>query len=259
MNYETLAMTTPQLREVANNAEPLPGRWLKWAAVCGIWTFFVILNTSQMYLGMRAEGMRHDLWRVFAVQAVNWYGWALLTPLILWLGSRVPFERGRWARALALHLLFCLLLSAVKNAADIVAYVYVRPWGEMTNERPFLDLFVGKMMSQFHLYVLIYGTILGVGYAFNYYVKFRERETRASQLEARLAQAELQALRMQLNPHFLFNTLNGIAGLERDNRNKTAVQMIAGLSDLLRHALDSAGQQEVPLRQELEFLELYLG
>jgi LytS/YehU family sensor histidine kinase len=119
-------------------------------------------------------------------------------------------------------------------------------------------MFWGKLTSQLHISVLIYGTILGVGYAFNYYVKFREREARASQLEAQLAQAQLHALKMQLHPHFLFNTLNGISGLVRDGSNKAAVRMIAGLSDLLRHTLDTEAQQEVPLRRELEFLELYL-
>jgi LytS/YehU family sensor histidine kinase len=100
--------------------------------------------------------------------------------------------------------------------------------------------------------------IIGLAYAFDYHSIFREREFRASQLESQLAQAQLQALKMQLHPHFLFNTLNGIAGLIRTNENKVAVSMIAGLSELLRHALENAGKHEVPLREELEFLELYL-
>jgi LytS/YehU family sensor histidine kinase len=81
---------------------------------------------------------------------------------------------------------------------------------------------------------------------------------RASQLEAQLAQAQLQMLKMQLQPHFLFNTLNGITGLVRDNDNAAAVQMLVGLSDLLRQTLDNAGKQEVRLSEELEWLELYL-
>lgn len=81
---------------------------------------------------------------------------------------------------------------------------------------------------------------------------------RASQLEAQLAQAQLQMLKMQLHPHFLFNTLNGITGLVRDNDNAAAVQMLVGLSDLLRQTLDNAGKQEVRLSEELEWLELYL-
>jgi sensor histidine kinase YesM len=119
-------------------------------------------------------------------------------------------------------------------------------------------MYWSRLASEFHLELIVYGMILGVGYAFSYYSRYRERELRASQLESQLAQAQLQALKMQLHPHFLFNTLNGIAGLVRDRNNKAAVSMIAGLSDLLRHTLENAGRQEVPLREELEFLELYL-
>jgi LytS/YehU family sensor histidine kinase len=105
---------------------------------------------------------------------------------------------------------------------------------------------------------LFYGLILGIGSALDYYRQFRERELRASQLEAQLAQAQLQMLKMQLHPHFLFNTLNGITGLVRDQDNAAAVQMLVGLSDLLRQTLDNAGKQEVRLGEELEWLELYL-
>jgi LytS/YehU family sensor histidine kinase len=119
-------------------------------------------------------------------------------------------------------------------------------------------MFLGRAMSQFHLDLLIYAATLGVSYAVSYYFRYREREFRATQLESQLTQAQLQTLKMQLQPHFLFNTLNGIAGLVRDNRNKAAVNMIAGLSDLLRYTLENAGKQEVPLKEELAFLELYL-
>jgi two-component system LytT family sensor kinase len=119
-------------------------------------------------------------------------------------------------------------------------------------------MFSGRAISQFHQDLLIYGAIIGVSYAVSYYFRFREREFRASQLENQLVQAQLQTLKMQLQPHFLFNTLNGIAGLVRDSRNKAAVDMLAGLSDLLRYTLENAGKQEVPLKEELEFLELYL-
>jgi sensor histidine kinase YesM len=119
-------------------------------------------------------------------------------------------------------------------------------------------MFAGRLTSQFHIDLLIYAATLGTSYAVSFYERYREREVRATQLEAQLAQAQLQALKMQLHPHFLFNTLNGIAGLVRDSRNKAAVDMLVGLSDLLRYTLENAGKQEVPLREELDFLELYL-
>ncbi|MCA1557757.1 MAG: histidine kinase, partial [Acidobacteria bacterium] len=105
--------------------------------------------------------------------------------------------------------------------------------------------------------LLIYWVILGIDHALRYYTKYRERELQASQLEARLAQAQLQVLKMQLHPHFLFNTLHAISTLmHRDV--EAADRMIARLSDLLRLALDNEGVQEVTLKQELELLERYL-
>jgi LytS/YehU family sensor histidine kinase len=105
--------------------------------------------------------------------------------------------------------------------------------------------------------MLTYGAILGVGLAFSYYARFREREMRASQLEAQLAQAQLQALKMQLHPHFLFNALHSISALVHSDPD-AADKMIARLGDFLRLTLENSAAQEVPLRQELEFLNCYL-
>ena len=134
----------------------------------------------------------------------------------------------------------------------------ILPFGPPAQPRSFVEMFSSRALNQIHLDLLIYGATIGMSYAVSYYFRFREREFRASQLESQLAQAQLQTLKMQLHPHFLFNTLNAIAGLVRDSRNKAAVNMLAGLSDLLRYTLENAGKQQVPLREELEFLELYL-
>ena len=232
-------------------------RRLRWLFIIGFWTFFGALNGSQMYLGIRSEGMDIPLSRVFAWQMLGWIPWALLTPAVLWLGRRFPLERPGLARNLSVHAAACALVAAAHAALFTVANMLLSPFE--SRPRSFLEMFYGRLTSQFHIDLLIYGAVLGTSYAVGYYARFREREVRATQLEARLAQAELQALKMQLHPHFLFNTLNGIAGLVRDKKNSAAVEMIAGLSDLLRYTLDGAGRQEVTLREELEFLELYLG
>jgi len=130
--------------------------------------------------------------------------------------------------------------------------------GHSLAEMQFNVLLVYWWLRDLPFAALFYALILGIGSALDYYRQFRERQLRASQLEAQLAQAELQMLKMQLHPHFLFNTLNGITGLVRDNDNAAAVEMLVGLSDLLRQTLDSAGKQEVRLSEELEWLELYL-
>jgi two-component sensor histidine kinase len=236
-----------------------PGkRMVRWAIIIGFWTFFGLLNATQLYLGLRMEGMYLPWWRVFATDLIGWWPWIPATPIVLWLGRRFPIDRGTWWRVLPIHLLASVLICAAHFAVFTYAGILFSPFGPPREPRPFLQMFVGRAMNQFHLDLLIYAATLGVSYAVSYYFRYREREFRASQLESQLAQAQLQTLKMQLQPHFLFNTLHGIAGLVRDNRNKAAVNMLAGLSDLLRYTLENAGKQEVPLKEELEFLELYL-
>ena len=231
---------------------------LKWAIIVGFWTFFGLLAGSQLYFGVRMEGIHLPFWRVFGVNLFGWWPWILATPIVLTLARRFPIERGTWWRVLPIHLVACLVIWAAHFAFFTYVGILWSPFGAPRTPRSFWDMFLGRAMSEFHLDLLIYAATLGVSYAVSYYLRFREGELRASQLEAQLAQAQLQTLKMQLHPHFLFNTLNGIAGLVRDSRNKAAVDMLAGLSDLLRYTLENAGKQEVPLKEELEFLELYL-
>jgi two-component system LytT family sensor kinase len=232
--------------------------WLKWAIISGFWILFGILNGTQLFLGVRLEGFPISFWRAFGTDFLGWLIWIPATAIVLALGRRFPVERETWWRVLPIHLISSLLISAAHFAFVTVLYRALLPFGPPRRPQPFLEMFSGRAISQVHLDLLIYGAIIGVSYAVSYYFRFREREFRASQLENQLVQAQLQTLKMQLQPHFLFNTLNGIAGLVRDSRNKDAVDMLAGLSDLLRYTLENAGKQEVPLKEELEFLELYL-
>jgi len=231
---------------------------LKWIIIVGFWTFFGLLNASQLYFGLKMEGLNLPLWRVAGVNLFGWWPWIPATAMVLALGRRFPVERGTWLRSLPIHLAAAALISIAQFAIFTYAMRVFSPFGPPRTPRPFLEQMLGRALSEFHIDLIIYAAILGLGYAVRYYFRFREGEYRASQLEARLAQAQLQTLKMQLQPHFLFNTLNGIAGLVRDSRNKAAVDMLAGLSDLLRYTLENAGKQEVPLKEELEFLELYL-
>jgi signal transduction histidine kinase len=242
----------------SDNGARTNGRRLKWAIIVGFWTFFGALNGTQLYLGLRMEGLHLSIWRVFATDVFGWWPWIAATPIVLALGRRFPFERGNWWRVVPVHLIACLLIASAHFAIFTYASDLFSPFGPPRVPRSFWESFLGRATSQFHLDLIIYAATLGMSYAVSYYSQFREREFRAAQLETQLAQAQLQTLKMQLHPHFLFNTLNGIAGLVRDSRNKDAVDMLAGLSDLLRYTLESAGKQEVPLREELEFLELYL-
>src|SRR5204863_3409632 len=138
------------------------------------------------------------------------------------------------------------LFSALHSAAATTINLTIQPFENMgSSPMGFWPRCLSRFQASLGADLLVYGAVVGVCYAVDYYRKFREREYIATQLEAQLVQAQLDSLRMQLHPHFLFNTLNGIVGLVRDNKNEAAVNMLVGLSDLLRHALERSDRQEV--------------
>jgi LytS/YehU family sensor histidine kinase len=134
----------------------------------------------------------------------------------------------------------------------------LRAWiGTWQSEASFAEAFQPLLVKTWHFNLLIYWVIVAVTFAFDYYGKFRERELRAAELEKSLAQAKLRALQMQLNPHFLFNSLHSVSALMHQDVD-AADRMIVRLSDLLRAALENSDAQEVTLRAELKFLQSYL-
>src|SRR4029079_14871812 len=136
-------------------------------------------------------------------------------------------------------------------AAATLINLTIKPFDNMgESATDFWTRFFSRLKGSFGSDLLVYGGVGGICYALDYYRKYREREFQASRLEAQLAQAQLESLRMQLHPHFLFNTLNGSVGLVRDNKNQAAIGMLVGLSDLLRHTLDHSSKHEVELKQE---------
>jgi two-component system, LytTR family, sensor kinase len=188
-----------------------------------------------------------------------WYAWALLAPIVLFLARRFPFDRDRLWRSVLVHLGAVLVITFAHVAmAEGVRYgvfqaggdVWMGKWSWWTQvTRTYVLNFDWEMMT--------YWAIIGFWHAGAYYRVAQDRALKASRLETRLAEAQLQALQRQLHPHFLFNTLNAISALmHRDV--EAADQMLARLSDLLRIALDQRGAQEVALKDELEFLEKYL-
>ena len=246
-----------------NNQTPLEPRgkhrWIKWLAVPCVWAALGLIYAGPTYLEIRNEGMNPSAWRIFSWGILMWFVWAPLTPAIVWLARRYSIVGVDWKRSLLVHIPAFLVFSAVHTAAATYITITLKPFGYLDNSSTdFWTRFLSRLKGAFGPDLLVYGAIVGVCYAIDYYHKYREREFQATQLESQLAQAQLDSLRMQLHPHFLFNTLNGIVGLVRDNKNHAAVSMLVGLSDLLRHALEHSNQQEVELNEELGFIKLYL-
>ena len=231
-----------------------------WGIIVAVWAMLGLVYAGPIYYEVEAEGMGHSAWRIFSWQILTWLAWAPLTPLIVWLARRFSLVGETWLRSLAVHLPAFFLISAVHSVAATVINLSIKPFDNM-GESPtdFWTSYFSRLKGSFRSDLLIYGGVVGICYALHYYRRYREREFLASRLEAQLAQAQLESLRMQLHPHFLFNTLNGIVGLVRDNKNQAAVGMLVGLSDLLRHTLDHSSKHEVELREEIDFIKLYLS
>jgi two-component system LytT family sensor kinase len=229
--------------------------------IFAIATVIAVLYSLERYFYRRLLGQEVSLGQLVPAELVFTYLWALLTPLVMWMGRRFPVwgthhrADGRttlrnWIAQLFAVVSFVMLHVALFTGASLLL-------AGGTTAIPLSRLFTGYLASWFTLDSIVYCTLLAVYHALVYYRVSQDRALRASQLEARLAQAQLQVLRMQLQPHFLFNTLHTISALMHKDV-KRADSMIAALSDLLRMSLRSVGVQEVELREELDFLQRYL-
>jgi two-component system, LytTR family, sensor kinase len=230
----------------AGTAQPFATRW---RIILAAWTLMGLFLYSYQYVVSTYSDQPFLWWRALIQAFANAYLWAAFTPAILWLSGRVPIRRATWLRATAFHLAVGAAFASVGILGRWLVALQLRP--DRQNE---LDRFFA---SYFHFDFEWYWIVVGVGHALDYYGRYHDRALRTSQLEAQLATAQLQALRMQLQPHFLFNTLHVISELVHEDPH-AADRMITRLGDLLRLSVDAVGTQEVTLRQELEFLEAYL-
>lgn len=223
--------------------------WLEAALVFAAWTVFGLLLANQFYMAFELRAQPVSWTLVLRRGLFEAHLWALATLAIFWLARRFPLERGRMLRNVAVHLGGAIVLALARVAATVETSRHV----DWLVQRPFGEQFWGASS----LNVLLYVLLLGIAHAVLYHARYRERARTAERLAAGLAEARLQALKMQLQPHILFNTLNAISALV-PAEERPARRMIARLGDLLRIALEHEETQEVTLREELAFLQPYL-
>jgi len=216
--------------------------------IAAAWTLYALFSATQAIA--RAYGAQMP-WRLaLGVSAIDSYLWAVLTPMLFLVAGRLVVKRENywWTGPL-------LFLAGIAFGwLHLTVFVRMLPLAGYRNSPSAARV---VFMSRFHADVLTCWVVFGVRHGIEYYRQYRMRQLRSSQLEAQLAQAQLDVLKMQLQPHFLFNTLHSISTLmHRDV--ESADRMISRLSEFLRLTLNSAGEQEVTLKQEIECLDKYL-
>ncbi|HVN09003.1 MAG TPA: histidine kinase [Patescibacteria group bacterium] len=229
-----------------------------------VWMGVGLFLFSQDMARKLVSGEPTPWWHYLTSWMVGISLWTLITPAILWLGRRFAIERNHWVRRALLHMALSVVVALVQLSLESMILFRLGMFPALMTG--FAPTFFFLALIGFHQGILTYFTILGIQAGFRYYNGFRERqqqalrlELHASELETQLARARLSALKMQLQPHFLFNTLNAIMVLVRQQKGRQAEEMLARLGDLLRCVLEDVEAQEVSLRRELEYLKLYLS
>ncbi|MFW6084516.1 MAG: sensor histidine kinase [Gemmatimonadota bacterium] len=216
-----------------------------------------LFSTVLLKVALTGSGQA-PTWAEAATGWIDWYIWAALTPLVVWLALRFPITADDWARTVSLHVLLALVVSAVELALfGLVVSGYNELF--MGRDLPSLaDRYLTLIGRWLPIQMLIYSLIVTVVTAVQHGRRARERDVTAANLETELARTQVHALQAQIQPHFLFNTLNTISMAVRQGRNDVAVRMMAHLSGVLRRSMEAAVRPETTLGRELRFIEDYL-
>ncbi len=226
--------------------------WTLRAAVAAFWIVLALVYAGQIWWLNNSRGERIDMRAALAWQGTYYLVWIPFT-LAIWRITRnwLPDVMG-WTRWVLSHLALALVIGIVQSLVVVAIALPLAPESE-----PLSMVIIGQFRGRLHLQILVYAAIAGMGQALALYDRYRERQVAAARLEAELSAARLDALRAQLQPHFLFNSLHSIASLARSGDTAGVVRLIAGFSDLLRHVLDTTAAHQ-SLAEEMHLVEEYL-
>ena len=223
-----------------------------------IWSLVAVFTATQLFLKEFQSGSEGTGWiGHFRIQLLVWWVWGLITPLIFWLVNRFRIDKGILLKSIFFHLLSSVSIVAIYLAFYSVIWNTVA-LGSLTYPM-FRTIYIALFLNLFHWHLFIYMAILGVMHAREFYFEVKEKELRSVHLEKDLLESRLMTLKMQLQPHFLFNALNSIVSSIHRERLDTAIHMTTDLGELLRISLAEADKELVPLSKELHHLKTYLN
>ena len=230
-----------------------------WIWNVSIWLGIGLFDATKTVFVMRSEGMHHAWMALFDTVLLSRLPWAFATPIVLRLGRPRPPGRLTSVATWSAHLIACSAIALVTAAWTAALEKLLNPWAYSNDAGPFLGLWRVRFYNGLLESIFLYAAILATKYILDSKDRRLLEETEKARLNEQLAKAKLNSLRRQIEPHFLFNTLNSIAAQVREGKGHSAVNMIAALSDVLRSAIADSNRQEVPLGDELELLQKYLN
>ncbi len=242
--------------DLAMDMRPTPAH--RWLWIASIWSGFGLTYATQTVFVMRSEGMHHAWARLFVTSVLSFLPWGLATGFVMHLGTRFPPVNLKSVNTWLVHLASCAAIGLLSAAWSVWLDVALNPYANGFPTGPYVHAWLDRFYNGILSMLVLYATILTVCYVLDSRARLAYQQTETARLNEQLSKAQLDALRRQIEPHFLFNTLNAISGLVRERRNDAAVSMIAGLSDFLRRLFEDSTRQQVPLGEEVEFAQKYL-
>jgi two-component system LytT family sensor kinase len=228
-----------------------------WGWIAAIWSAGALFDATQTVFTMRAEGGHQSCLLMFVAEFASWLPWALATPLVIRVARRYPMVRDINVRTISMHLAAFAAVSAMAATWSTVLQVLFNPWGH-SKPPTFVDTWTTTLLYQSLTFLIAYALIVSVTLVVDARESMARQITETARLNEELSKAQLAALRRQIEPHFMYNTLNSIAGLVRDRLNDAAVNMIVGLSEFLRRSSEDSHRSQVALQEEVEYLQRYL-
>jgi len=240
------------------NSEPQACKRRRWFWIGSAWLTVALFSASQNVLVMRSEGMHHAWTRLFVTMALSWLVWASVTPFVLRLARKYPPVRVTPISFWIIHIAAWVTIAVASGAWEAWLQELMNPLALSPCPPPFMSLWRDTLYGGLLQSVYLYAALVTISYALVSRDQLVRQQIETAHLNEQFSKAQLDVLRQQIEPHFLFNALNAIAGLVREKRNGAALTMIAGLSDFLRKVIQGSGRQQVSLRDEVQFVRQYL-
>jgi two-component system, LytTR family, sensor kinase len=229
-----------------------------WIWIAAIWCAFALFDATQTVF-LFHSGRRLSAWSpMFVTELASWLPWILATPLIIRATRHNAPGGNTLLRAAATHCAAFCALTLVAAAWVAVLEMQLNPWERPQRPGPFLVLWRTTVLDQVVSFLVLYALLVMIALVIVSREDIARKTIEATRLDEQITRAQLTALRRQMEPHFLFNTLNSITALVRDHRNEDAVRMIVALSEFLRRDSEGAHRAQVTLAEEVEYLQRYL-